>query len=159
MAIMTAEVNLSDLLNKPKDTIAKLDTHRQLVLRRRDDEDLELTTKERADQDRAFLSMTARVFSELVQREPAVLAMAAQVLPYVFPWVRYLPEDARPEFAAEWIQALSAGASVNSGAEVAVVVSAWRSTAEIYADPELYARLTRDHNDDFGPVPMPEVLE
>jgi hypothetical protein len=100
------------------------------------------------------------MLTELTNREPGVLAMAVNVLPQVFPWVRYLPEDARQEFAAEWVDALNAGASIGSGAEVAVLVSAWKSTAEICADPELYARLTMPHDgNDYGPVPMPVVPE
>jgi hypothetical protein len=160
MTAPTNEVNLSDLLNKPKDTLAKLDSHRRIRVRRRDAEDLELTTVERAEQDRAFTSAVVRLLTELTNREPGVLAMAVDVLPQVFPWVRYLPEDARQEFAAEWVDALSAGASVGNGADVATLIAEWRSTAEIYGDPELYARLTMPHDGtDYGPVPMPEVPE
>ncbi|MGW0825143.1 hypothetical protein [Streptomyces sp. NPDC002845] len=28
-------------------------------------------------------------------------------------------------------------------------------TAEVYSDPELLAALTRDHGEDYGPVPDP----
>jgi hypothetical protein len=49
---------------------------------------------------------------------------------------------------------------MGNNAHVEGVVAAWRSAAEIYADPELYARLTRPLDDsDYGPVPMPEVPE
>jgi hypothetical protein len=159
---MAAEVNLSDLLNKPKATLERLSGNRRLLLRRRDAEDLVLTTAERAAQDTAVVRDTTRLFREMVRRDPAVKSLAIQVLPAVFPWVRHLPEDARGEFAAEWLDTLAAATELDNNAAVEGVVAAWRHTAEIYADPELYAILTRKiDDDDFdgGPVPPPEVPE
>ena len=57
---MAAEVNLSDLLNRPKDTLARLAGNRRLVLRRRDAEDLVLTTAERAAADTSVVRDTTR---------------------------------------------------------------------------------------------------
>lgn len=157
---VTAQTNLSDLLNKPKKTLELLETNRQIRLRRRDAEDLMLTTAERAEQDNAALSSMSRLVNEMMRRDPMVLKMAIQVLPAVFPWVRHLPEDAHPEFAAEWLAALSSGAAMGNNAAVETVVAAWQHTAEIYADPELFAKLTRPLDDvDYGPVPCPEVPE
>jgi hypothetical protein len=162
MKVMTvaAEVNLSELLNKPKATLARLASSRRLLLRRRDDEDLVLTTAERAAQDTAVVRDTTRLFAEMMRRDPAVMTLAVQVLPAVFPWVRHLPESAQREFAAEWLGTLSAAADLDNNAAVEVVVAEWRSTAEIYADPELYAIATRElDGTDYGPVPRPEVPE
>lgn len=157
---VTAQTNLSDLLNKPKKTLELLETNRQIRLRRRDAEDLMLTTAERAEQDNAALSSMSRLVNEMMRRDPMVLKMAIQVLPAVFPWVRHLPEDAHPEFAAEWLAALSSGAAMGNNAAGETVVAAWQHTAEIYADPELFAKLTRPLDDvDYGPVPCPEVPE
>jgi len=157
---LIAQANLSDLLNRPKKTLELLETNRQIRLRRRDAEDLVLTTAERAEQDNAALSSMSRLVNEMMRRNPMVLTMAIQVLPAVFPWVRHLPEKAHPEFAAEWLDALSSGAALGNNAGVETVVSAWRATAEIYADPELFARLTKAHDGtDYGPVPCPEVPE
>jgi hypothetical protein len=165
MKVMTttaAEVNLSDLLNKPKATLARLATNRRLLLRRRDAEDLVLTTAERAAQDTAVVRDTTRFFREMMRRDPAVMSLAVQVLPTVFPWVRYLSDKEKQEFAAEWLDALTAATDLNNNAAVDVLVAEWRSTAEIYADPELYAILTRkieDNDFDGGPVSPPEVPE
>jgi hypothetical protein len=141
----TAEVNLSDLLNKPKATLALLDTNRRLVLRRRDAEDLVLTTAERAAADTAVVRDTTRLFAELMRADPMVMSLAVQVLPAIFPWVRHLPGDAKEEFAAEWLATLRAAAGMENNAAVEGVVAAWRSTAEIYADPELFAIATMEH--------------
>jgi hypothetical protein len=93
-----------------------------------------------------------------MRKDPMVMTLAVQVLPSVFPWVRHLPDDARQEFAAEWLDALSAAGELDNGAEVEAVVAAWKYTAEIYSDPELLALATRQYDDDdYGPVPPPEV--
>jgi hypothetical protein len=165
MKVMTAsavsgEANLSELLNKPKATLARLASNRRLVLHRRDDEDLVLTTVQRAAADTAVVRDTTRLFAEMMRADPIVMTLAVQVLPSIFPWVRHLPEDARQEFAAEWLSTLSAAAELNNSAAVEGIVAAWRSTAEIYADPELFATLTRPADgDDFGSVPRPAVAE
>lgn len=156
---IAAEANLSDLLNKPKATLARLATNRRLVLRRRDDEDLVLTTAERAAQDTAVVRDTTRLFREMMRRDPAVMTVAVQVLPAVFPWVRHLPEDAWSDFAAEWLDTLNAATDLDNNAAVEGVVAAWRATAEIYADPVLYAIATRTHDtiENGERVPRPGV--
>jgi hypothetical protein len=159
MKVMTiaAEANLSDLLNKPKATLARLASNRRLVLRRRDDEDLVLTTAERAAQDTAVVRDTTRLFAEMMRRDPAVMTLAVEVLPAIFPWVRHLNDDEKREFAAEWLAMLSAAAEMDNNAAVEGVVAA----AEIIADPVLYAIATRTHDtvENGERVPRPEVPE
>jgi hypothetical protein len=164
MKVMTAvagEVNLSDLLNKPKATLARLETSPRLVLRRRDDEDLVLTTAGRAAADTAVVRDTTRLFREMMRADPMVMTLAIQVLPAIFPWVRYLNEDETREFAGEWLATLSAAAEMENNAAVEGVVAAWRSTAEIIADPVLYAIAARTHDTVEGgdDVPPPELPE
>jgi hypothetical protein len=161
MTTVPAEVNLSDLLNKPKATLARLAGSRRLVLRRRDAEDLVLTTADRAAADTALVRDTTRLFQEMMRQDPAVMTLAVQVLPSVFPWVKHLNEEERQEFAAEWLGALTAAGELGSGAAVEGLVAAWRYTAEIISDPELYALATRTYedDDDFGPVLPPAVPE
>ena len=157
---MAAEVNLSDLLNRPKDTLARLAGNRRLVLRRRDAEDLVLTTAERAAADTSVVRDTTRLFAEMMRLDPMVMKLAVQVVPAIFPWVRHLPDDEKQEFVAEWLDTLRAAADMDNNAAVEGVVAAWRSTAEVYADPELYAILTGEHDGtDYGPVPPPQVRE
>jgi hypothetical protein len=160
MTAVPADANLSDLLNKPKATLARLAGSRRLVLHRRDAEDLVLTTAERAAADTALVRDTTRLFREMVRKDPVVMTLAVQVLPAVFPWVRHLNDDERLEFAAEWLEALEAAGELDNGAAVEGLVAAWQHTAEIIADPELFAILTREHDgSDYGPVPPPEVPE
>ena len=157
---MAAEVNLSDLLNRPKDTLARLAGNRRLLLHRRDAEDLVLTTAERAAADTRVVRDTTRLFAEMMRRDPMVMKLAVQVVPAIFPWVRHLPDDEKQEFVAEWLDTLRAAADMDNNAAVDGIVAAWRSTAEVYADPELNAILTSEHDGtDYGPVPPPQVPE
>ena len=160
MTAVPADANLSDLLNKPKATLARLASNRRLVLHRRDAEDLVITTAERAAADTAVVRDTTRLFREMMRKDPTVMTLAVQVLPAVFPWVRHLNDDERQEFAAQWLEALEAAGELDNGAAVEGLVAAWQHTAEIIADPELYAILTREHDKgDFGAVLPPEVPE
>ncbi|WP_212912900.1 hypothetical protein [Streptomyces sp. TS71-3] len=55
----------------------------------------------------------------------------------------------------ESAQAARAAQGIDTATPVAQVLVEWRHTAEIYADPELLAELTRDRDGDAGPVPCP----
>jgi hypothetical protein len=152
---MTAvETNLSELLNKPKATLARLRGTRRMVLRRRDDEDLVLTTAARALQDSEVMGATNRMFVELMRR-PEGRTLVLDVLPATFPWVRYLPPHDVREFSVELVDALGAATELDNTAAVAQLITEWKHTAEVHADPELTAALTRDSGEDYGPVPEP----
>ncbi|WP_406296601.1 MULTISPECIES: hypothetical protein [unclassified Streptomyces] len=146
---MTAvETSLSDLLNRPKATLATLRGARRIVLRRRGAEDLVLTTAARAEQDHEVMGVISRMFVELM-RTPAGRSLVLEVLPAAFPWARYLPAHEVREFSVELVGALGAATELDNTA-AAQVITEWRHTAEVHADPELYAALTTDSGEDFG---------
>jgi hypothetical protein len=161
MTTAPVDVSLSHLLNKPTATLSLLEFSRRVLLRRREAEDLILTTASRAAEDDEVVSTTSRLFTEILRRDPAVLTMTVEVLPAVFPWIQHLPDDAKEEFAEEWLDALSTAAALGSFAEVVGLVASWRSTAGVYADPERSATSAELHDDgtDYGPVPLPVVPE
>jgi hypothetical protein len=79
-----------------------------------------------------------------------------------FPWLKHLPEDAQREFFEELSEAFGEaqvrtmpGVLVSPATYVEVLdplLAAWRATAEVHSDPELYKALTQDHGfdeDDF----------
>lgn len=152
------ELNLSELLNKPKATLASLRGARRILLRRRDDEDLVLTTAARAEQDQQVMGATSRMFVEMM-RTPEGRTLVLDVLPAAMPWVRYLPAHDVREFSVELVEALGAAAELDNTAAVAQLITEWKHTAEVHADPELYAALTTDSGDDYGPVPEPGTAE
>lgn len=83
--------------------------------------------------------------------------LVRRLLPAALPWVRFLPDAATDELAAELVATVHAAASLNNLAPVSQLLTEWRHTAEIYADPELHAILAQPLGDDFGPVPAPDA--
>jgi hypothetical protein len=151
---LMSDVLFSELVNKPTDTVAKLKGTRDLRLRRRDDEDLMLTTAARAEQNDEFVSATTRMFVALMQHDETARMLLLDVIPEAFPWVRFLPREDVQAFLVELVSTLRAVQELDSPAPVVQVITEWRHTAEVHADPELRALLTQD-GADHGPVPPP----
>ena len=153
------EVTFSDLQLKGKATVERLrgSTARSLLVRRRDAEDLVLTTVSRAEQVREASSVTSRMFVALMQRDPHVRDLVTEILPDVFPWVAFLSRDEVREFVVELVSTIRAADSIDNPAPVIQVIDSWRHTAEVLADPDLAAILSSSSDRDYGPVPQPTV--
>jgi hypothetical protein len=151
-------VNFSDLLQRPNETVAMLKKARSRALRvhrRGSEDDLVLTTAARASQDGELLEVATRVL-RAVMSNPAVRSQhLLDILPKVFPWIRFLMREDRMTFAQELIDVMDASQELDSPAPVLQVITEWRHTAEIYADPELLAALRSGVAGDFGVVPEP----
>jgi hypothetical protein len=153
-------VMFSDLQLRGKVTVERWlsrATGRSLLVRRRDAEDLVLTTASRAQQVREASSITSRMFVALMQHDPHVRELVTEILPEVFPWVAFLSRDEVREFVVELISIIRAADSIDNPAPVIQVIESWRHTAEVLADPELTAVLTTPSADDHGPVPVPNA--
>jgi hypothetical protein len=153
----TAEVPFSQLIQRSRETVATLEAspRRRLRLGRRDGQDLILESAERAEAEDEALAMTSRLFFSLVKNDEGARALLL-ALPDVFPWVRFLSTEDIRQFLVELVETVTASAELGNIAALAPVVAAWRNTAEIYADPELYGALTTPLDGaDYGPVPEP----
>jgi len=150
----STEAPFSDLINKPKATLQPLtgSASHSIRLRRRDDVDLVITTADRYEQEHEVIGMTVRFFGALVLHRDAESMLA--LLPDVFPWIIFMPEDSHRVFLDEFVTTLRAALDLDNFAPVAQLITEWKHTAEVYADPTLLAVLTRAA-DDFGPVPAP----
>lgn len=88
-----------------------------------------------------------------------------------FPWLQHLPEDAAREFFEELSEKIGeAQLHYTPGVIIPAqhyvhyldpMIAAWKATAEVHADPELYRALTQHdeggfNEDDFVPAPRPE---
>jgi hypothetical protein len=125
---------------------------RAVRLRRRDAADLVLMSADRADAEGQIVDLTARLLATLVTRNPGLVR---DVLPVVLPWVRFLPDEDVAQLASEFVSTAEAAAAVGNSAAISQLLSEWRHTAEIYADPELHQALTSPLLGDFGAVPRP----
>lgn len=66
-------------------------------------------------------------------------------------WLRYLPEEALGAFWSDFQAAVGA----RDWPELNRLLISWRSTALIYSDPKLAAKLTNPVADDVSLVPRP----
>ncbi|EPH43310.1 hypothetical protein ABT390_20040 [Streptomyces aurantiacus] len=150
-----AAVNFSELVNKNKQTLARLRESPRLLLHRRDGEDLVLTTAARAEQDQTVVSAATRMLAAMARREPGSMELLLDILPDAFPWVHFLPEADVHAFALELVDTMRAADSVANSAATAQLLISWQHTAEAHSDPELLSALTRDHDADHGRVSDP----
>ena len=153
------EVTFSELQLQGKATVERLrrSPAQSLLVRRRDAEDLVLTTAARAELEHTAASVTTRMFVALMQRDPRARKLVTDVLPEVFPWVAFLSREEVQEFVVELVETLRAAESLDNPAPVVQVIEAWRHTAEVLADPELAAILAADTDEDLGSVPAPDA--
>jgi hypothetical protein len=73
-------------------------------------------------------------------------------------WVTLLPEADFDAFVAEVVDIAQGAAALGILAPLAMCLTQWRHSAEVYADPVLLDILTRESEGDLGPVlsPLPE---
>jgi hypothetical protein len=57
--------------------------------------------------------------------------------------------------ATEFVETAEAAAAVGNTAAVSQLLTEWRHTAEVHADPDLHRVLAAPSSDDFGAVPRP----
>jgi hypothetical protein len=152
------EVTFTELIQRPVDTVAKLKQsprHALRLHRRGAEEDLVLVAAGRAAQEEQIVEVAVRLL-RAVMNDPATRShYLLDLLPAVFPWVRFLPEADRIEFAQELVDVMEAGVEIDSYTAVLTAIEQWRHSAEVYADPELFQALRDARLDDAGPVPAP----
>ena len=154
------EVNFSDLLQRPNETVEKLKASRRRALRvhrRGSEDDLVLTTVAREAEEHEVADLTVRVLRAVMGNPVLRSQILLDILPQIFPWTKFLPPDGQIEFAQELVDMMEATADLGVLAPVLLLIDQWRNTAEIYADPELLAILSSPRGGDFGPVPRPTV--
>src|SRR3954452_5136153 len=150
------EVSFTELLQHPTEVTRRLGTVRSVLVRRRDAADLVLMPADRAEQEYHVAGIIARLFSELL-RDPETMDIAAKILPRAIPWVRFLPPDDLRTMLAELVDTATAGTSIENLTPLDLLLTQWRHTAEIHADPELAAALAGPFDGpDGGLVPRPE---
>lgn len=154
MAVAYEDVPFSELLHHPAATTGRLSRVRALRLRRRDAGDLALMPIEQLERDSTVVGFASRLLAGLLRSGNT--AVVRQVLPEALPWVAFLPEDDMTAFVAELADVARGAVELDNFAPVAILLTQWRHTAEIHADPTLRDLVTREPDGDLGPVPAPE---
>jgi hypothetical protein len=145
---------LTDFLHRPARVLKRVGKE-DVVLRRRGKPSIRLSLETRqastaaasaavlarAEEAASILSAALDVVSELPARLPELLARR-------YAWIRFLPPEGRGTFAREYVETLQACASIGNTARLDEMLTSWKATAEVHADPALLAKLT-------GPLPAP----
>jgi hypothetical protein len=151
------DVPFSELLHRPAVTTRRLESVRALRLRRRDAEDLALMRVDQMERDATVVDFTARLLAGLVRT--GNIEALRQALPEALPWTTFLPPDDVDMLISELVDTSSGAVALDNLAPIALLLAQWRHSAEVYADPDLFAILLREPDGDLGPVSPPEVVE
>lgn len=119
-----------------------------VILERRDEENLVLMRAERFDAAATGLRIAARSLAVLARRQRD---LAEELLAEELPWLTWLPETERHACVSDLLADLVAGADTGLLLPFARNLISWRSTAEAWSDPTL-ARDLQGPFDGDGPV-------
>ena len=119
-----------------------------VILERRDEENLVLMRAERFEAAAAGLRIAARLLAMLARRQRD---LAEELLAEELPWLTWLPATERLVCVRELLADLVAGADTGLLTPFARSLASWRSTAQAWSDPTLARRLQGPFEGD-GPV-------
>ncbi len=106
------------------------------------------------ERDGAVVDFTARLLAVLVRSQP--VEVVRRIVVEALPWATFLPEADLDQLVSELVTVVQGAASLENLSPVAVLLTQWRHTAEVYADPVLLEILSREPEGDLGPAVVPE---
>jgi len=130
-----AEHTFTHMLRNSGEVLAEVE-HRDVVLRRRDGEDLFLGLRSREESVRDALGVLARLLLA-ASVDPDTRQCVAGALSGALPWTTFLPDDERAEFFEAVTATAAACAEVDTFEPLAHLIEGWRATAELHANPGL----------------------
>ncbi|MEY9946393.1 hypothetical protein [Kitasatospora sp. GAS1066B] len=144
----------SAFLRGPSQVLPSLDDA-DVILERRDEENLVLMRVERFEATASGLRIAARSLAILAGRQPD---LAEEVLAEELPWLHWLPETERGTCVRELLADLVAGADTGLLLPFARNLASWRATAEVWSDPKPARELQGPFPGDGPQVhrPLPE---
>ena len=150
----TAEATMTEFLRDPNGVVERLE-HVDVVLHRRNAEDLRLSLQSRSEAVNDSVRFLTRVLGTALTDE--VVRQRLRVSVEAIPWLSFLPEERRSEFLVDFFRCAEAAAELGTMAPLVQLLREWQATAAIYADPELSAELRRPLPGDGERVPTPSV--
>jgi len=138
---MAAQMTLSAFVQAPTKGLRHLDDGENVLLTRRDGEDLRVQRERDARSRDECISQVSSIFARLLIAHETERVVEAMIDEY--PWMSLLTESEAAEFAREYLATVRACASLGNYTALDSVTHAWRATASMKADPELAQRIGR----------------
>jgi len=130
--------SVTEFVRDPNKVLKKIDKGDIILRRTKGRPAIRITLASRAESAESGLEVLSRALEGLVQGARD-LPTEATLKPY--PWTKFLSHTERQQFSRELVETVVACVSISNFAPLKDLVNGWKSTAEIYADPELAARL------------------
>jgi Family of unknown function (DUF6247) len=143
---------VSDFARNPNTALKKIEQGDIFLRRTKGKGSIRVSLESRAQAASTGMGEMARVLALFIQTLPLTSPAFLDALTTHYPWMRFLPERDRAEFVREFLETMKDCASINNFSRIEAVVNAWRSSAEIHADPELLAHLTKPLSGGTGPA-------
>lgn len=134
-SVSLAEHTFTHMLRNSGEVLAEVE-QRDVVLRRRDGEDLFLGLRSREESVRDALGVLARILLA-ASIDPETRWRVVGALGASLPWTTFLPDDERAEFFEALTATAAACVEVDMFEPLARLIEGWRATAEIHANPEV----------------------
>jgi hypothetical protein len=130
--------SVTEFVRDPNKALSKIDKGDIILRRTKGKAAIRITLASRAESAESGLEVLSRALEGLVQ---AARELSSDSMLKSYPWTKFLSSDERQQFSRELAETLVACVSIPNFAPLKDLVNGWKSTAEIYADPELAARL------------------
>ncbi len=143
VGMAVAEHTFTFMLRNSGDVLDEVE-RRDVVLRRRDGEDLFLGLRSREESVRDALGVLARLLLA-ASVDPKTRQRVAGGLSASLPWTAFLPQDERGDFLEALTSTAAACVEIDTFGPLARLIESWRATAEIHANPELGKLLRVKH--------------
>jgi hypothetical protein len=147
----TATASFTELLRSPNEVTGRV-AGGDVIIRRRDAEDLVLTTVAR-DQARSIsVEVVTRLLADALEDDVVRRHIAKRV---ALPWLRFLPVVEREAFYRELFECVIGSVELGTMAPVAQLLADWQATAAVHADPALAEHMRRPAVAEGAPVARP----
>lgn len=150
-----SEFNFTQLLREPSEVVGHLEEG-DVLIHRRDGSDLVVSLAERGEERREALRMLSHLLARLTEVEEGSKIVADAIV-REFPWVRFLPQAESRQFVDEFVGTADACAEIDMVEPLVRLVREWKSTAAVWADPQLAKRLQEPVAGDGEVVPAPSA--
>src|SRR3990172_4032670 len=124
----TAEATLTEFLRDPKAVVDRLE-HADVVLHRRNAEDLRLSLESRNEALAASVRFLARVLGSALNDQTVRRRLEASA--GTIPWLSFLPPQQRQEFMVDFFRTAEAAAELGVMTPLAQLLPAWEPTPPI----------------------------